>query len=210
MPIRTATEPLFVVLLSAVFWKKGASWRVYASLVPLVAGIALLALTDLNITGGTLATIAVSNVCFGARSLLAKPLLAPPAGIDNLALFFHISWLSAAVLFPLAWWSAERAQWPLLAAAGEAGLAPRVAANAVLHYAYNQLSFLVLDRVTPLSHSIANALRRFVIIVGSMLFFGTPFSRQSQLGIALLVLGAAGYAGAQAAPQPPLAPRKTE
>ena len=78
-----------------------------------------------------------------------------------------------------------------------------VLANGLLHYAYNQLSFLVLDRTAPLTHSILNALRRFVIIVGTMLYFGTPFTARTQGGIALLALGALGYALAQArAPAP--------
>lgn len=170
-----------MVGLSLLFFGKSFGWRVYASLLPLVGGIALLAATDLSASGVTLAAIAVSNVCFALRSLLAKPLFADKV-LDNLNLFFHISWLSALATLPL-WWATEKDVVLTLPMFGAAGLAGSLAANFGLHYAYNQFSFLILDLVSPLTHSIANAMRRFVIIVGSMMVFGLPWTWLNQLGI---------------------------
>lgn len=56
-------------------------------------------------------------------------------------------------------------------------------ANGVLHYSYNQLSFMFLSRVTPLTHSIANAARRFAVISASVLLTGDHLNRTNKIGI---------------------------
>ena len=71
-----ATEPLFLVVIALLFFRKSFTRGEYASLVPIVIGIALVAATDLNYTFPGFISTCVSNVCFTTRSLLAKDLFA--------------------------------------------------------------------------------------------------------------------------------------
>lgn len=46
-----------------------------------------------------------------------------------------------------------------------------------------QVSYMILARVSPVSHSVGNCVKRVVVIVSSVLFFRTPVSPVNALGI---------------------------
>ena len=48
---------------------------------------------------------------------------------------------------------------------------------------------MILQRVSPVTHSIGNCLKRVIVIVASVIFFQNPMSQQNMLG-ALLQLHA--------------------
>lgn len=56
-------------------------------------------------------------------------------------------------------------------------------------YLYNEASFLALDRLSPVTHSVANTLKRVVIIVASCIVFRTPMSLLGGIGSGIAVLG---------------------
>ena len=45
-----------------------------------------------------------------------------------------------------------------------------------------QVSYMILARVTPVTHSIGNCLKRVIVIVASVIFFQNPMSQQNMLG----------------------------
>lgn len=61
----------------------------------------------------------------------------------------------------------------------------QIALNGFLHFIYNQLSFIILGMITPLSHSILNAARRFVIIMGAVVYFASPLTTLNLIGTGL-------------------------
>eukprot|EP00051_Salpingoeca_urceolata_P007153 m.95070 g.95070 ORF g.95070 m.95070 type:complete len:301 (+) comp15141_c1_seq2:193-1095(+) len=190
-----ATEPLFLVALSLLFFNQGFTTSVYLSLVPIVVGIALVATNELNFSLPAFVSVCIANICFPLRSIFARQLIQAKV-VNNLGLFFQISLLASVVTIPLALFT-EGAE-----LVGNTKWLTRetvvmVILNGVLHYSYNQLSFLVLSRVGSLSHSIGNASRRFVIIMCSVWYFGTYLSPLNQLGIVLLVIGVFSYVWAR-------------
>jgi solute carrier family 35 protein E1 len=56
-------------------------------------------------------------------------------------------------------------------------------------YIYNEASFLALSKLDPVSHSVANTLKRVVIIVASCLVFKTPMTLLGGIGSGIAVLG---------------------
>ena len=56
-------------------------------------------------------------------------------------------------------------------------------------YIYNEFSFLALDKLSPVTHSVANTLKRVVIIVASCIVFRTPTTLLGNVGSAIAVLG---------------------
>ena len=44
----------------------------------------------------------------------------------------------------------------------------------VSFHMYQQISYMILSRVTPVTHSIGNCVKRVVVIVSSVIFFQTP------------------------------------
>lgn len=47
---------------------------------------------------------------------------------------------------------------------------------------YWQVSYSILHKVSPVTHSVGNSLKRVVVIVSSIIFFQTPVSTINALG----------------------------
>ena len=60
-------------------------------------------------------------------------------------------------------------------------------------YIYNEASFLTLSKLSPVTHSVANTLKRVVIIVASCIVFKTPMSLIGGIGSGVAVLGTLMY-----------------
>ncbi len=45
-----------------------------------------------------------------------------------------------------------------------------------------QVSYMILQRVSPVTHSVGNSLKRVVVIVASVLVFRNPMSTQNAIG----------------------------
>ena len=205
-----AGEPISSVALAAVWLREGTSYASYASLVPIVAGVALSSAGETAFhLGGFLCALG-SNACFSVRALMTKKLRAatarsPADALDDVSLFHHVSRLGlGCVLAPmLACSRAERAEALALArgaAAGDAAALELVALllfNGVCYATYNQSSYMVLSRVTLVSHTVLNALRRVVIICFTASFFGVKMTRMNSAGVALAVGGVLLFGWAQ-------------
>ncbi|GIL52335.1 hypothetical protein Vafri_8223, partial [Volvox africanus] len=55
-------------------------------------------------------------------------------------------------------------------------------ASGLCFHAYQQVSYMILQRVSPVTHSIGNCVKRVVVIATSVLFFRNPVSLQNALG----------------------------
>ena len=49
-------------------------------------------------------------------------------------------------------------------------------------HGYQQLSYMILGRVSPVTHSIGNCVKRVVVIVASVVAFNHPMSTQNAIG----------------------------
>jgi solute carrier family 35 protein E1 len=52
---------------------------------------------------------------------------------------------------------------------------------------------MILARVSPVSHSIGNCLKRVIVIVASVLFFRNPMGIQNMVGTAIALAGVFAY-----------------
>ena len=66
------------------------------------------------------------------------------------------------------------------------------------YYAYNEVAFITLDRVSPITHSIANTIKRVCIILATVLVFGNKLTTLGAIGSATAVAGTLMYSLAKA------------
>ena len=59
----------------------------------------------------------------------------------------------------------------------------------ICFHSYQQVSFMILQRVSPVTHSIGNCVKRVVVICSSVVFFQTPVSLLNGIGTALALGG---------------------
>eukprot|EP00730_Choanoeca_flexa_P000420 TRINITY_DN10190_c0_g3_i2.p1 TRINITY_DN10190_c0_g3~~TRINITY_DN10190_c0_g3_i2.p1 ORF type:complete len:336 (+),score=47.21 TRINITY_DN10190_c0_g3_i2:58-1065(+) len=186
-----ATEPVFLVIVAALFFGRAFPSAVWLSLLPIVAGIGIVAVSDLSFTTLSLAMTCVANTCFVLRSLFVKKVYQTKL-VDSYNMFYYISWLSAAVTAIIALLlesSVIVEHWHEFTP----HMLTLMLFNGLGHFTYNFASMSLLDIIAPLTHSIGNASRRLVLITGSMLFFGQEFLPKHMFGIALLMSGVFAY-----------------
>merc|ERR1719198_2001701 len=70
-------------------------------------------------------------------------------------------------------------------------------------YLYNEVAFLALNRVQPVTHAVANTMKRVVIIVASVIAFNTPISALGVAGSALALSGTLLYSLSRASASKP-------
>jgi solute carrier family 35 protein E1 len=68
-------------------------------------------------------------------------------------------------------------------------LAALLALSGASYYAYNEVAFLALGKVNPVTHAVGNTIKRVVIIVASVIAFKTPMSTGSIIGSSIAIFG---------------------
>ncbi|KAI5076617.1 hypothetical protein GOP47_0008682 [Adiantum capillus-veneris] len=192
-----AMEPFFSVLLSALFLGEYPSLLVVASLLPIVGGVALASLTEASFNWTGFLSAMASNVTFQSRNVLSKKLmLKKENSMDNINLFCIITIMSFLLLAPVTLFLEGVKFTPTyLQSAGldVKVLAVRALLAAICFHAYQQVSYMILQRVSPVTHSVGNCVKRVVVIVTSVLFFRTPVSPINGIGTGIALAGVFAY-----------------
>ena len=84
-----------------------------------------------------------------------------------------------------------RASWDAALAKGvsSAELVQLILVTGVTYYLYNELAFMCLGKVDPVTHAVANTIKRVAVIAVSILYFNNPTTKQGILGSAVAVVG---------------------
>ncbi|KAI0564910.1 Sugar phosphate transporter [Gracilaria domingensis] len=214
-----STEPFFSVALTPSILGDVPTWGILASLFPIVAGVGLASVADASFNWiGFLAAVG-SNLALQGRNILSKRLMDVSdknnnqkrkvqkamsreeedtlMSLDNVNLFSAMSILAFFVLLPVSLlWEGV----PLVGAA----LAP--AAGVPVARLYTMLimggicrcldvltSYMILKRVSAVTHSVGNCVKRAVVIVASIFFFKTKVTILSIVGTTMALLGVLFY-----------------
>ncbi|XP_062194007.1 phosphoenolpyruvate/phosphate translocator 3, chloroplastic-like isoform X1 [Phragmites australis] len=181
-----ASEPFFTALLSALFLGETPSLPVLGSLVPIVGGVALASLTEVSFNWVGFWSAMASNLANQSRNVLSKKLLGgDEEALDDINLFSVITVLSFLLSCPLMLFAEGVKFTPgYLQSTGLnlQELVVRAALAGFCFHGYQKISYMILARVSPVTHSVANCVKRVVVIVSSVLFFRTPISPINALG----------------------------
>ncbi|CAO2187850.1 unnamed protein product [Urochloa humidicola] len=190
-----AMEPFFSVLLSAIFLGELPTLSVVLSLLPIVGGVALASLTEASFNWAGFWSAMASNVTFQSRNVLSKKLMVKKdneESLDNINLFSIITVMSFFILAPVTFFTEGVKITPtFLQSAGlnVNQVLTRSLLAALCFHAYQQVSYMILAVVSPVTHSVGNCVKRVVVIVTSVLFFRTPVSPINSLGTAIALAG---------------------
>jgi len=91
---------------------------------------------------------------------------------------------------------AAMAAWSAALAKGytNAQLLKLLSVSGFLYYIYNEVAFLALAEVAPVTHAVTNTVKRVVIILASIVVFKTTITPLGALGSGITILGAMLYA----------------
>ena len=198
-----AMEPFFSVLLSALFLGDIPSLAVMGALVPVVGGVALASITEVSFNWAGFFAAMGSNITFQSRNVLSKKMMGLSSikgAIDNINLFSVITVLSCLVCLPIAMGlEGVRFTPQAMAAAGlnVGELIQRLAIAGFCFQMYQQISYMILSRVTPVTHSVGNCMKRVTVIVVTLIYFKNPVSPLNIAGTALALFGVFLYSRAK-------------
>ncbi|KAL6897896.1 hypothetical protein ACP4OV_006855 [Aristida adscensionis] len=188
-----AMEPFFSVLLSVLFLGETPSFLVLGSLVPIVGGVVLASMTEVSFNWIGFWSAMTSNLLNQSRNVISKKLLADKEEtLDDINLFSIMTVMAFLLSAPLML-SVEGIKFSpsYLQSTGVniQELCVKAALAGTCFHFYQQVSYSLLARVSPVTHSVANSLKRVVVIASSVLFFRTPISPINALGTGLALTG---------------------
>jgi len=202
-------EPLFTCFFSAIFLKQVFAMPVYLSLVPVIFGVALASANEVSFSTISLISGLLSNVCFALRAISAKRLMSRPVGENMNAqnLYGVLTIVALVAILPLALLAEGRTIVAGTLATIEAIGLPKFLRMLLLagvsHYTYNECAFLALSSIHPVTHAVANTIKRIAVIVVSVLYFRNPLTPTGALGSAIAIVGVMLYSIAKAKATPP-------
>ncbi|KAL4443710.1 hypothetical protein ABPG75_011447 [Micractinium tetrahymenae] len=193
-----ALEPMFSVLLSALFLGEKPTLPVVAALVPIIGGVVLASTSELSFTWKGFLSAMGSNLTFQSRNVLSKKFMTKGKGsMDSINTFSVITIVSFLLLTPVALLTEGLVFTPeAMAAMGIAEpllVMKRAFLAGICFHAYQQVSYMILQRVSPVTHSIGNSVKRVVVIASSILVFRNPVTQQNLIGTAIALAGVFAY-----------------
>lgn len=197
-----SAEPVFSVVFSS-FLGDIYPLKVWLSILPIVFGCSLAAITEVSFNFGGLWGAMISNVGFVLRNIYSKKSLQNFKEVNGLNLYGWISIISLVYLFPVAVF-VEGSQWiagyqKAIQTIGKPyTFYLWVLLSGIFYHLYNQSSYQALDDISPLTFSVGNTMKRVVVIVATVLVFRNPVRPLNALGSAIAVFGTFLYSQATA------------
>uniref|UniRef100_A0A452Y467 Sugar phosphate transporter domain-containing protein n=1 Tax=Aegilops tauschii subsp. strangulata TaxID=200361 RepID=A0A452Y467_AEGTS len=189
-----AMEPFFSVLFSVLLLgQQTPSLLAVGSLVPVVGGVVLASMTEVSFNWIGFWSAMASNVTNQSRNVFSKKLLADKEEtLDDINLFSIMTVMSFLLSVPLMLYLEGIKFSPSYVQSTGVNLqelcVKAAIAGTCFHF-YQQVSYSLLARISPVTHSVANSVKRVVVIVSSVIFFRTPISPINALGTGLALLG---------------------
>jgi solute carrier family 35 protein E1 len=192
-----ALEPVFTAAITLLVLGKNMPWQVWLSMLPVCGGVAMASAGELSFNMGCFLCAMLSNLVYATRGVLSKASMESKDPGENMTAentFALVTLMSFIFCLPAAL-ILEGAKIPAgLAAVAATGVSQQVFAQNViitglLYYTYNEMAFLVLGSVAPVTQSVGNTVKRVVVIVAAALAFQTPMTPIGIAGSAIAIAG---------------------
>lgn len=193
-----AMEPFFSALVAAVCFRQVFKPQVYLSLLPVVVGVSVACANDVSFGWWAFLTAMASNLAFALRANYSKGAMAVfkkegNASMTPANVYGVVTILAFALLAPVAllWEGVDlQPMWRLATEKREgSALAWQIFLSGLFHYLNNEVMYLALDNVHPITLAVGNTAKRVFIIVASLLVFRNPITPTGALGSAVGIGG---------------------
>ena len=174
-----SAEPVFAAATNALLLGDLDHPMVYLSLVPIIGGVGLASLKELSFSWTALIAASLANQAAALKNVVSKGVMGKPwakglgaqntyAVVTIMALLFTLPFVA---IFDYSTFGAVYDQ--VLAMGTKQDVIRYSTLSGLAFYLYNEASFLTLSKLSPVTHSVANTLKRVVIIVASCIVFNT-------------------------------------
>lgn len=179
-----SSAPFFTVIFARVILHQHTSWQVNMALVPVMLGLALCSATELSFDMIGFGAAVANNVIDCVQNVFSKQLL---QSMTPVQLQFYTSAAAALLQLPVLLYVI----WPHLQGASsmDSSLVAMILVDAVFYHLQSVTAYCTMNLLTPVSQSVANTVKRALLIFLSILWFGNPITFLSGSGMAVVVFG---------------------
>eukprot|EP00045_Choanoeca_perplexa_P005583 m.47091 g.47091 ORF g.47091 m.47091 type:complete len:360 (-) comp13200_c0_seq1:349-1428(-) len=198
-----SSAPFFTVVFAKLILGQATSWQVNLALVPVMLGLALCSATELSFDMiGFLAAV-FNNLIDCVQNVFSKKLLQHMTPVQ---LQFYTSAAAAVIQLPVLIY----VLWPQLQGAKmmSSNLFGLVIVDAVFYHLQSITAYCTMNHLSPVSQSVANTVKRAMLIWLSILYFGNEITVWSAFGIVTVIGGVFAYNHCRIHYPPP--PRKPD
>ena len=210
MQVVKAAEPACAVIILTLFFGARYSKLVWATLIPIIGGVMAGSVSEMNFSMAAFLCAMTSNVACAFRGVYSKNAQSE-IGLEGINLYAGIAIVSGVMLLPLALIVEGASLGPAFSAAPAllkakgimlfgmfpVGFMMYLFVGSMFYHLYNQTSYQALAELSPLSHSVANTVKRVVIIVASVAVFRNPITPTGAVSAAVAIAGTCLYSIAQ-------------
>jgi solute carrier family 35 protein E1 len=191
-----ALEPFFSAVVSALAFGKWMKPQVYATLLPVVGGVGYACLKERSFSWLAFSFAMVSNLAFALRAVLSKVAMTGTGIGTNLTsenIFGLVTWAAFFISIPMALvgeGSSFGGMWTeSLKTQDKMELVKAIAVSGMFHYLNNEVMYLALGNVHPVTLAVGNTMKRVIIMVASVMVFHNEISVQAGIGSAVGISG---------------------
>ncbi|XP_022319519.2 solute carrier family 35 member E1 homolog isoform X2 [Crassostrea virginica] len=189
-----ATLPLFTIVLSRVLLGETQTFFVYMSIVPIIVGVVVATLTEVSFEMVALFTALLATLVFSLQSIFSKKCL-KETGINHLRLLVLLSRIATVLFLPfwLLFDCRQIVNSDIFENINVMKTLFLLFLDGIFYMLQNVFSFTVIAMVAPLSYSVANAMKRLVIIGASLFLLRNPVTTMNVVGMLVACFGVLCY-----------------
>nr|CAD7256039.1 unnamed protein product [Timema shepardi] len=189
-----SSAPLFTVLISRYLLGEATGLYVNLSLIPVMGGLALCSANELSFDARGFVAAMATNLT-DLQNVYSKMLISgdkfkyTPAELQ-----FYTSIASVVVQIPASLFLVDLSN---VHKTTDSTLFLAFVLNGIFFHFQSITAYVLMDYISPVTHSVANTAKRAFLIWLSVLMFGNPVTLLSGMGTCVVILGVLAYNKAQ-------------
>lgn len=185
-----AMEPFFSAVVSGLYFKKWMKPQVYMTLIPVVCGVGYACMKELNFSWLAFSAAMSSNLFFALRAVMSKLALQSGDSGSNLTppnMFGLVTWAAFVMSIPMALIGEGKGfmgLWEIALNTVEdhGKFFQSLVISGLVHYLNNEVMYMALGKVHPVTLAVGNTMKRVFILVASVMVFRNPITVQAGIG----------------------------
>ncbi|RLN94192.1 hypothetical protein BBJ28_00024296 [Nothophytophthora sp. Chile5] len=185
-----SSAPFFTVVLAYFLLGQRTGWRVNVSLIPIVSGLIFCSLSDSSFHVVGFIAALMSNCVDCIQNVLTKRLL--NRSYSYLQLYTSILAVGMQLVFIFYSWMAAPPDPTLVATKSNRSslfIFVVLVLDGACFYIQSALAYMLMSLVSPVTHSVANCVKRALIIVLSIYRYGEVVTPLNWSGMVLVIFG---------------------
>jgi len=188
-----AAEPAFAAVIGLALYGKRISKAKWLSLIPVIGGVALASLKELDFAVSALIAASMANIFAAFRSNENAELMATPGLKDRIGSvgnqYAITTILSFLITLPVCWLKGESYRAFFALARTNPVVQFNVIASGLYFYLYNELSTMTIAKTSAVTQSVLNTAKRVIVIVGVAIVMGESLNPMKLAGCTIGIGG---------------------